>query len=69
LPDALPSNISDKKLIQGPVSNGMALLWSSVIAYGQQAMMRSRSTLEADGSVRLMLQRGISWVPEIPCEF
>ncbi|WP_206956682.1 type III secretion system export apparatus subunit SctT [Trinickia acidisoli] len=30
---------TDQSLIQGPVRNGLALLWSSVVAYGQQALM------------------------------
>lgn len=30
---------TDQNLIRGPIRNGLALLWSSVVAYGQQAMM------------------------------
>ncbi|MGG1948328.1 type III secretion system export apparatus subunit SctT [Trinickia sp. NRRL B-1857] len=30
---------TDQNLIRGPIRNGLALLWSSVVAYGQQAIM------------------------------
>jgi type III secretion protein T len=30
---------TDQNLIRGPIRNGLALLWSSIVAYGQQAMM------------------------------
>lgn len=30
---------TDQNLIRGPVRNGLALLWSSVVAYGQQALL------------------------------
>lgn len=30
---------TDQGLIHGPIRNGLALVWSSVVAYGQQALM------------------------------